>query len=75
VEISSDEITRGADLPLPKPLQFVRVIDLTICRCAEALTIHPKSFNSGFNMPSGVISVTLDAPKTFVHRPVLMLVD
>jgi hypothetical protein len=51
------------------------VIDLTIRRCAEALTIHPNLFDGGFNMPSGVISVTLDAPKTFVHRPVLTPVD
>jgi hypothetical protein len=51
------------------------VIGLTILRCAEALTIHPNSFDGGFDMPGGVISVTLDAPKTFVHRPVLTLID
>jgi hypothetical protein len=43
--------------------------------CAEALTIHPNSFNGGFDMPSGVISVTLDAPKTCAHRPVSMPVN
>jgi hypothetical protein len=75
VGISSDEISRGADLPLPKPFQFVRVIDLTIRHCTEALTIHSNLFGGGFDMPSGVISVTLDTPKSFVHRPVLTPVD
>jgi hypothetical protein len=35
-----------------------------ICRCAKALTIHPNSFDGSLNMPTSIISVTLDAPKT-----------
>ena len=38
------------------------MIDLTIRRCAEALTIHRDSFDSGFDMPGGNISMTLNAP-------------
>ena len=50
------------------------MIGPTICRCAEALTIHPNSFDGGFDMPGGIIFVMLDAPKhlcidQFQRRP------
>jgi hypothetical protein len=52
VGISSDEMKRGADLPLPNPFQFVRVIDLT----SQFVVVPKKSITLPPYRSSGTVA-------------------
>jgi hypothetical protein len=60
----SDEMTRGVDLPLPNPLQFVRVISFRIAiRHApkQSITLPPYQFSGTVACPAAP-SLAPDAP-------------
>ena len=66
VGISSDEMKRGADLPLPNPFQFVRVIDLT----SQFVVVPKKSITLPPYRSSGTVACPA-APSLVPDAPII----